>query len=61
MLFQLLRFKGSLKILHYFLKKIADNFERENKLKNAEILSWLMGLGPIHLLTGFNESSNVVI
>ena len=33
----------------FFLKKTAHNFEKENKLKNAEILLWLMGLEPIHL------------
>ena len=39
----------SLKNVHYFIKKIAHIFGMENKLNNAEVLSQLMGLGPMHL------------
>ena len=39
----------SLKNLLCFLKTMAHNFGRENKLNNSEIWSWLIGLGPIRL------------
>ena len=32
----------------FFKKKVVHNFGGEIRLNNAEILSWLMGLGPVH-------------
>ena len=52
MILHLLQFKrttNTQKPALFFFKMIAHNFGKENKPNNAEILSWLMGLGPILL------------
>ena len=40
---------GPSRISHNKFLALVHNFGGENKLDNAENLSWLMGLGPIHL------------